>query len=104
MSLERKARRAGGATGPLDAVRLAANNPENSRVDRPQQVKNRVRLQFLVLHALGPKPLFHFLDVERGADLRSYLEWYAALPAEFIRANAGDKCAPPSHCIAGGEP
>jgi hypothetical protein len=26
------------------------------------------------------------------------------LPAEFIRANAGDQCAPSSHCIAGGEP
>jgi hypothetical protein len=58
---------------------------------------NRLRLQLLArrLHALGPKPLFHFLDeVERGADLRSHLERYAALPADFIRAYGGDRFAP----------
>ena len=54
---------------------------------------------------LGPKPLFHFLDeVERGADLRSHLERYAALPADFIKAHAGDRFAPSLHCIDWGEP
>jgi hypothetical protein len=59
--------------------------------------QKRLRLHFLAisLHALGPKPLFHFLDeVERGADLRSHLERYAALPADFIRALGGDRFAP----------
>jgi hypothetical protein len=54
----------------------------------------RARLQFLAarLHALGPKPLFHFLDeVERGEPLRAHLERYAALPADFIRAHGGDQ-------------
>ena len=41
---------------------------------------------------------------DSGADVRVTLEAYAALPAEFIRANAGDQCAPSSHCIAGSEP
>jgi hypothetical protein len=69
--------------------------------------QKRLRLQFLAisLHALGPKPLFHFLDeVERGADPRSHLERYAALPADFIKANAGDRFAPSLHCIEWGEP
>jgi hypothetical protein len=57
----------------------------------------RLRRQRLVekLHRLGPKPLFHFLsEVERGAPLAPTLETYAALPADFIRANGGDKFAP----------
>jgi hypothetical protein len=43
------------------------------------------------LHALGPKPLFHFHDeVERGADLRGSLEDYAALPVELVKAYGGE--------------
>jgi hypothetical protein len=67
----------------------------------------RVRLQYLArrLHGLGERPLFHFLDeVERGADLRSHLERYAALPAASIKANGGDKFAPIIRVIDGGEP
>jgi hypothetical protein len=41
-------------------------------------------------------------DVERGADLRSHLERYATLPAEFIRANGVDQVAPSLHAIDGG--
>jgi hypothetical protein len=68
---------------------LAAIDPKNSA--------SRLRLQRLAerLHALGPKPLFHFLDeLERGADLRTHLEAYAKLPEDFIRANRGDQFAP----------
>jgi hypothetical protein len=47
-------------------------------------------------HALGPKPLFHFLDeIERGTPLRPHLETYAALPADFIRAYGGNQFRPP---------
>jgi hypothetical protein len=76
-------------------------------VNTPRQnaeAQNRLRLQFLAisLHALGPKPLFHFLDeVELGADLRSHLERYAALPAAFIKANRGDQFAPAVHIADG---
>jgi len=55
---------------------------------------SRIRLQRFAqrLHALGPAPLFHFLDeVERGADLRATLEIYAELPADLIKAYDGDR-------------
>jgi hypothetical protein len=48
----------------------------------------KVRLRYLAqrLHALGPRPLFHFIDeIEQGHDLRRYLERYASLPADFIK-------------------
>jgi hypothetical protein len=99
--------RAGGAAGLGNAVRLAANSPKNSRIERAPQAQSRLCLRFLAsrLHSLGPKPLFHFLDeVERGADPRSHLERYAALPADFIKAHAGDRFAPSLHCIDWGEP
>ena len=77
--------RPGGATGSGNIVSLTGNDLENSRSQRPPQA--------------------HFLDdVERGADLRSHLERYAALPADFIKANAGDRFAPSLHCIDWGEP
>jgi hypothetical protein len=65
---------------------------------------SRPRLQHLALrlHALGPKPLYHFLDeIARGAPLVPTLETYAALPADFIKANGGDKFAPPLFAIGG---
>jgi hypothetical protein len=64
----------------------------------PRPADRIVRLRHLArkLHALGPKPLFHFLDeVERGADLRVTLETYAALPADLIPAYHGDQFAAP---------
>jgi hypothetical protein len=68
----------------------------------------RLRLQQLSarLHALGPKPLFHFLDeVERGAPLREHLERYAELTplADFIKANGGDQFGPAAFLVRGGE-
>ena len=69
--------------------------------------QRRLRFQFLAisLHALWPKPLFHFLDeVERSADLRSQLEKYARLPAEFIQAYGGDKFQPALHSLDGALP
>jgi hypothetical protein len=107
MTQTNETRRAGGATGSGNAVCLAANSVKDSRSQRPPQAQSSLRLKFLAnrLHALGPQPLFHFLDdVERGADLRSHLERYAALPADFIKANAGDRFAPSLHCIDWGEP
>jgi hypothetical protein len=66
---------------------------------------SRPRLQYLAsrLHALGPKPLFYFLDeIERGAPIVATLERYAALPADFIRANGGGEFAPFLWPIEGG--
>jgi hypothetical protein len=94
-------------TGPGDMSRGEADNPQNKPSNHHLQAANKLRLQYLVtrLHDLGPKPLFHFLDeVERGADPRSHLERYAALPADFIKAHAGDRFAPSLHCIDWGEP
>src|SRR5437016_1218501 len=67
------------------------DDSENIQHRPARQAQNALRLRFLAtrLYALGPKPLFHFFldEVERGADLRSHLEEYAALPAKFIRAH-----------------
>jgi hypothetical protein len=60
------------------------DNATSKPVQEPSPAA-QARLQFLAarLHALGPKPLFHFLDeVERGEPLRAHLERYAALPAD----------------------
>lgn len=43
------------------------------------------------LHALGEKPLYHFVrDLERGGNIQQTLEAYAALPAELVKAYRGD--------------
>ena len=73
----------------------ASNNHADAR---------RVRLQYLArrLHALGVKPLYHYLDeVERGEPLRPHLERYAVLPADFIKAHGGDQFAPSIHMLGG---
>ena len=65
----------------------------------------QIRLQYFAerLHRLGPRALFHFLDeLQRGADLRSHLERYAALPADFIKDLGGDRFAPAPHALDGG--
>jgi hypothetical protein len=79
-------------------------NETNTTFRSRREAQNRLRLQFLAgrLHALGPRPLFHFLDdLERGADMWSILEVYGRLPAEFIKANGGDKFLEP-FAIRGG--
>jgi hypothetical protein len=90
------------------APAIAGNDPRiNERLDggsssvsttspHDAEAANRTRLQFLAArHALGPAPLFHFLDeVERGADLRSHLEEYSQLPVDFVKANRGDQFPP----------
>jgi hypothetical protein len=56
---------AAGNCGARNAVCLAANSPENSRIERPPQARfARLRRQRLVahLHRLGPAPLGHFLN------------------------------------------
>jgi hypothetical protein len=101
----RETRRAGGAAGSGNIVSLMGNDLENSRSQRPPQAQSSLRLKFLAsrLHALGPQPLFHFLDeVERGADLRS--QEYARLPEEFINAYGGDKFRPALHSLDGARP
>ena len=69
------------------------------------QALSRLRRQRLVehLHRLGPAPLGHFLrEVENGASISDHLERYAALPADFIRANGGDEFTPFLCAIEGG--
>jgi len=91
------------------SFRSRIDNRENSPTARPPQVQSAaislLRRQRLVehLHRLGPKPLYHFLDeVERGASIPDHLERYAALPADFIKANGGDEFAPFLFAIDGG--
>jgi hypothetical protein len=92
------------------ATARLVNGPPNERIGwrlTNTDSARRVRLQYLAspLHALVPQPLFHFLDeVDRGEPLRPHLERYATLPADFIKANGGDRFAPSLHCIDGGEP
>jgi hypothetical protein len=77
----------GNAVGLGNVNRQAA---DDTRESNPSPIK----LQSLAqrLHALGPVPLFHFLDeVERGEELRSTLETYAELPADLIKAYHGDR-------------
>jgi len=55
------------------------------------------------LHALGPRPLGHFInDIERGADIDITLERYARLPREFIAVNGGAEFDRPLAAVAGG--
>ena len=71
------------------------DNCKNSQNERSAQEKSRLKFLARRLHALGPKPLFHFLDeLERGAPMRAHLEEYAALPVELVRARGGDDFGP----------
>lgn len=63
----------------------------------------RLRRLASALHRLGERPLYEFLrEIEAGADIRTSLEAYAALPANFIRANGGDKFLPVAFGVEGG--
>jgi hypothetical protein len=71
------------------------------------QAQSRLRRQRSVerVHRLGPAPLFHLLtDLDAGKPVWPTVERYAALPADFIRANGGDKFAPIVRVIDGGAP
>src|ERR1700730_9527837 len=62
---------------------------------------NNSRLQHIAkrLHALGPKPLYNFLDaIDSSADFRTHLEDYAAL----VRAYGGDEYMPPMFLLREG--
>jgi Holliday junction resolvase RusA-like endonuclease len=81
----------------LDPHSLPKGNPGDSKTSTP-----KVRLQFLArrLHALGPKPLFHFLDeIECGADLRTHLEEYSALPANLVKDYGGAEFLDPFNFV-----
>jgi|SRR5664279_1923154 len=91
-------------TPPLDAAGLGKLSFPGEN-DRSRDSSSRLRLKRLAeaLHALGPKPLFHFLnELERGADLRLNLEEYATLPGDLIRQYHGDRFATSLHAIDGG--
>jgi hypothetical protein len=92
----------GGIDNRVYPTKSARNQAE---ISRNPAAARRLRLQYLArrLHGLGEKPLFHFLDeVERGEPLCPHLERYAALPADFIKANGGDRFAMPLFVIDGG--
>jgi hypothetical protein len=97
---------AAGNCGARNAVCLAANSSENSRIERPPQARfaaiPRLRRQRLVerLHRLGPSPLFHFLDeIERGASTDNFhkavvLPFPPRLRQIEIRISAADARGP----------
>jgi hypothetical protein len=55
------------------------------------------------LHALGPRPLFDYLNkVERGYPLREHLEAYARLDPGVVAALGATQFGPPVFVIEGG--
>jgi hypothetical protein len=83
------------------------SRPPNLQAAIPSAAARRVRLQYLArrLHALGERPLFHFLEeLERGAPIPALLERYASLPRELIAAYGGDRFAPMLWAVDGGRP
>src|SRR5580704_2172524 len=73
------------------AIITAPEAPDGARLE-VRHCGNRVRLQHLARrpHALGPRPLFHYLDeVECGRDLREHLETYARLDLGVVAALGG---------------
>ena len=105
MSLQREARRAGGAAG-LDYDAFPGGNckSENALKTEVAQAQSRARLKFLAarLHGLGEKPLYYFLrEIEAGAEIRPHLERYARLPAGFIAAAGGRDFPPSAFAIRG---
>jgi hypothetical protein len=96
MSLERKARRAGGATGLWNVVSLTGNGLENSRSQRPPQAQSSLRLSFLRAA---------FTPLGRNRCFISLTTWSAALTCEAI-LNGTPRFRPNSsgHVIDGGRP
>jgi hypothetical protein len=89
---------------PAQAIIAAFEEPDGARVE-VRLCGNRVRLQHLArrLHALGERPLFHYLDeVERGYPLRAHLEAYGRLDPDVVAALGGTHFAPPLFVFEGG--
>jgi hypothetical protein len=89
MSYQRAARAAPAIAGsdPRINERLDGGSSSVSTTSpHDAEAANRTRLRFLAarLHALGPKPMFHFLDeLVRGAELRlDFLSWES--PADIL--------------------
>ena len=79
------------------ATIAASEEPDGARVE-VRLCGNLVRLQHLArrLHALGERPLFHYLDeVERGYPLRAHLEAYGRLDPDVVAALGGTRFGPP---------
>jgi hypothetical protein len=99
---------AGGAAGSGRHYpkRLAFDPPGLTPPAPHTQAQSRLRRQRSVerVHRLGPAPLFHLLtDLDAGKDVWPTVERYAALPADFIKANAGDQFVEPAlHVLKGG--
>jgi hypothetical protein len=77
---------------PAQAIIAAFEAPDGARFEG-LLCGNRVRLKYLArrLHALGERPLFHYLDeVERGYPLREHLEAYARLDPGVVAALGGN--------------
>jgi DNA topoisomerase IB len=71
---------------PAQAIIAAFEEPDGAQFEA---CGNRVRLQHLArrLHALGERPLFHFIDeVERDYPLREHLEEYTRLDPNVVAA------------------
>ena len=103
MAHQNETRRAGGAAGLGLSICVAATDSQEpiKSVSTTQAKMLRRRLGER-LHALGPTPLAHFLaEIESGADMRTSLETYAALPADLIRAYGGDRFMPAVFAIKG---
>jgi hypothetical protein len=88
MPQESEARRAGGAAGLLELSCGEADNQDLKPNHAALQARNRTRRQRLVGHL----PVWP--AVER----------YAALPADFIKTNGGDRFATALRVLAGEEP
>jgi hypothetical protein len=89
---------------PARAIIAAFEEPDGARFE-VHLCGNRVRLRHLAkhLHALGPRPLFHYLDeVERGYPLCEHLEAYALLDPGVVAALGGTHLGPPVYVIEGG--
>jgi hypothetical protein len=86
------------------AIITAPEAPDGARLE-VRLCGNRARLQHLArrLHALGPRPLFHYLDeVECGRDSREHLEAYARLDPHVVALLGGSHFGAPVFVIEGG--
>jgi hypothetical protein len=88
---------AGAQTGSGKHHKRLASDSRDFKLPSPHaQAQNWLRRQRSVerVHRLGAAPLLHLLtDLDAGEPVWSTVERYAALPADFIRSNGGDKFA-----------